>query len=264
MKNFILKTCLSFLLLSCFSPCFAKQYGAKLDRIFNSRLTEEEKKILLSGQVLIKNTKNYSNICLQSDSENAVKLMSEMKELRPNYLSEIIQIIPEESQPDIIAKINEVLSDIPSYKGIPYYSEHNKIWVDLYSEARIIEEKVSEEKSDFPNSENPASKKQKTIKADFFMEPFGDILSDIKIITSKDSLYYENINSDYIKYNSINCVSPQNMKSVIIVFKTEGYWVLYGIGGVNAPRIPFLTNRIELSFMNRIKTFCNFVFDKLK
>lgn len=259
MKNFILKTCLFFLFIFCFSLSFAEQYKVNLDRIFNSHLTEEGKKILLSGQVLIRNTKNYSNICIQQGNENAVKLMSEMKELRPNYLSEIIQIIPEDSQPDIISKINKVLSDIPSYKGIPYYSEHNKIWVDLYSDAKIIEEK-----SDFQNSENSPAKTIKVINADFFMEPFGTILSEIKIITSKNLLYYENINSDYIKYNSINCVSPHNMKSVIIVFKTEGHWVLYGIGGVNAPKIPFLAKRIELSFMNRIKTFCNFVFDKLK
>ena len=152
-----------------------------LDRIFNSHLTEEEKKILLSGQVLIRNTKNYSNICIQQGNENAVKLMSEMKELRPNYLSEIIQIIPEDSQPDIISKINKVLSDIPSYKGIPYYSEHNKIWVDLYSDAKIIEEK-----SDFQNSENSPAKTIKVINADFFMEPFGTILSEIKIITFKN------------------------------------------------------------------------------
>ena len=49
----------------------------------------------------------------------------------------------------------------------------------------------------------------------------------------------------------------------ILLFKDEDNWILYGIGGVNAPKIPFFSERIEVSFINRIKTFCNFIFTKL-
>jgi hypothetical protein len=53
------------------------------------------------------------------------------------------------------------------------------------------------------------------------------------------------------------------MKSVILLFRHEDNWILYGVGGVKALKVSFLEKRIETSFINRIKTFCNFVFTKI-
>ena len=53
------------------------------------------------------------------------------------------------------------------------------------------------------------------------------------------------------------------MKSIIAIVKEGNSWILYGIGAVNAPDLFFLRDRIETSFMNRIKTFCSYFFKKL-
>ena len=66
-----------------------------------------------------------------------------------------------------------------------------------------------------------------------------------------------------LKHKGINCVKKENMKSLILVFKDGNNWILYGIGGVKAPKIPLFEKRIETSFMNKIKTFCQFVYSKL-
>ena len=36
-----------------------------------------------------------------------------------------------------------------------------------------------------------------------------------------------------------------------------------GIGGVKAPSIFFLRDRVETSFMNRIKTMCSYFFEQM-
>lgn len=216
------------------------------ESIFSETLTQQEKTELSQGKILIKNTKNTKRLSLLQIPQTEYVYTNILK-LNPSYLAEIIQIIPFSEKPDLIEKIKEIFTDIEDYKGIPYYSEHNDIWVDLYSNAQI--KSINEEKT--------------VINADFHMIPFGDFSSEIKIKYDENSLMYENINSTPIKYRNINCIKINNMHSYIIILKRDGYWILYGIGAINAPVVPGLSSRIELSFMNRIKTFCSFVFSKL-
>ena len=58
-------------------------------------------------------------------------------------------------------------------------------------------------------------------------------------------------------------VRPEKMQSFVYAFVYNDFIVLYGIGGVNAPSVFFLRERIETSFINRIKTFCKFIFEKI-
>ncbi|MBQ0004078.1 MAG: hypothetical protein KBT21_11150 [Treponema sp.] len=243
---------------------FSQTYNFNLSGIFNEKLSDAEKNDLLNGKIVYKNIGKAQNISLIDTND----VLSSIKELKPNYLAEIIQIIPISKTPFLIFNLYQILNDIPSYKGIPYYSEHNGIWVDLYSEAKILSKKESNE-----NAGSTSEIDKTKINAEFFMDPFGTIISEITILQpeqiekgkyfSENFLIYENINTSTITYHDFNCVKPEKMKSMIYVFQKDGYFILYGIGGLNAPKVPFLSSRIELSFMNRIKTFCNFVFTKL-
>ena len=79
-----------------------------------------------------------------------------------------------------------------------------------------------------------------------------------------DTILYFSENLNTLKYyDDFKCVSPNKMNMDVLLFRDGDNWILYGIGGVNAPKIPFFSERIETSFINRIKTFCNFVFTKL-
>ena len=222
---------------------------------FEGRISKNEAEKLEAGQIVIRNIHSAGNISIKSENEYVKKAVETIRNLNPSYLAEVIYKCPLIENEDITSKLFNLLSDIPSYKGIPYYSEHNDVWVDLYSSARI---------SDIETHED-STKSSCDIKAELYMEPFGDITSAIHMDynITEGSLYYENANINDILYSGVTCINSGNMKSVIVVYKDEGCWILYGIGGVAAPRIPFLTKRIELSFMNRIKTFCSFIFSKL-
>jgi len=233
---------------SFISLCLA---GSLFAGSFNQNLTEEELKTIESGKVLIKKI-NYSKyICLNSGLfPEGDKLIQLYKDLNPKYLAEVIQIKPVQGNEDLPERLNEILSNISDYAGIPYFSERHQCYFDLYSSAKIVSESGTENKKEYI--------------AEIEMEPFGTVNQKIDIESNGDVLLYDSVNLNKLSYlEKFDCVYPKKMKMTILLFREGENWVLYGIGGVNAPRIPFFTERIDTSFINRIKTFCNYIFEKL-
>ena len=140
---------------------------------FNSKLTEEELTKINNGEVLIKNIKYKKNMSLNKDI-NALgdKLFKNMDTLEPKYLAEIIQVRPYNGNEDLPQRLEEILKAIPSYVGIPYFSERKQKWYDLYSSATIVE-KI--EKENFS-----------IIKADIEMEPFGIMNQEIELYNDEE------------------------------------------------------------------------------
>lgn len=218
---------------------------------FNSNLTSEELTHLESGEVLIKNIKFKNKMCLaEGQSEQADQLISQIKNLNPKYLAEVIQIRPIEGNEDLPEKLNTLLNSVSDYAGIPYWSEQAQEYFDLYSKAEIVKQEQTDNKN--------------IIYADLLMQPFGTVNEYMELYYTDDCVLYLSKNLNKLSYyDSFDCVGKEKMNLCIYLFKDGDNWILYGIGGVNAPRIPFFTERIETSFINRIKTFCNFIFTKI-
>lgn len=228
------------MLLSC--TLFGQQ-------LFNDNLTQEEQMKLLNGEILIRNIGKAKNMCIEPVSEGTQNVLDIIDDLNPKYLAEVIQIRPKKGNEDLLEELKPILLDIDSYVGIPYYSVQNDDYYDLYSEATIISEDISENEGE--------------VKADLWMNPFGNISVDIEFEQTEDDLLYTMTNTNKIKYKGFTAVNVGNMQSLVYVFPFGDNLVLYGVGGVDAMRLPFLTDRIETSFINRIKTFCQFIFEKL-
>ncbi|MBO4404667.1 MAG: hypothetical protein J5780_04975 [Treponema sp.] len=218
--------------------------------IFNSNLSSSDEKTLNEGKTVIRNTGKVKKICINENVSPVVKkAVGVIKDLKPNYLAEIIQKYPYEGNEDLLDKIDAVILDVPSYAGIPYWSVQHKRYFDLYSKAEI--------KSLEKNGNNTS------IRADLYMSPFGNIDTQMNIVRTEDTYYYETTNLNDLKYSGFKCVSKKDMKSVIVVFRSGDEWILYAMGGVDGLSVPFLSSRIETSFMNRIKTFCSYCFSKI-
>ncbi|MBR5401594.1 MAG: hypothetical protein IK102_07260 [Treponema sp.] len=223
--------------------------------IFNKNLTQEEQSTLDSGKVLIKNIGNPKKMCLNTGANtDCDKLIAEIKALNPKYLAEIIQIKPYKGNENLPEVLEGLLYNVSDYVGIPYYSVRAQAWYNLYDSAQITSEKVLSQS---------ASSISKEINADLVMDPFGTIHEVILLSRSQSSVYYSSVNTNKLRYkDDFDCVWPRKLKICIILIRDGDNWILYGAGGVNAPRIPFFTERIETSFINRINTFCNFIFTK--
>ena len=218
---------------------------------FNSNLTEDEKKIISSGEIYIKNINFHKYMCLNKGiNANGDYLIEEIKELSPKYLAEVIQIKKYEGNEDLPQRLEALLNNVSDYAGIPYYSERAEAWYDLYTSAEIVNSKTEGNKT--------------TIDAVFVMEPFDVVNEKIIMMNDNDSILYIATNQNKLRYlDKFDCIWPKKMKICILLFRDGDNWVLYGIGGVNAPRIPLFTERIQTSFINRINTFCSFIFKKL-
>ena len=236
------KTIIILFLLFTISTIFAQT-------IFNNKLTNEEYQKLSNGEILIRNIGKAKNMCLEPITEGTKNVIEIIEDLKPKYLAEVIQIRPLKGNEHLIDELKPILLDIESYVGIPYYSERNQKYYDLYSEATVVSENIQENEGD--------------LQADLYMAPFGDISVNIEFEKTNKDLLYIMTNTSKVKYSGFNVVNKENMQSIVYVFQHEDNLILYGVGGVDAMRIFFLTERIETSFINRIKTFCQFIFEKI-
>ncbi|MBB5218352.1 hypothetical protein DYE49_05570 [Treponema rectale] len=217
---------------------------------FNSNLSSSEKKTVDSGKTLLKNTGKAKKMCITDETDLGKRVRSVMNKLDPSYMAEAIQKFPYKGYEDLPEVMEEIITDFDSYIGIPYWSEEHDRYFDLYSAA----EKISDE----------TKNGTRRIVADLKMSPFGVIKTDIIIEKTEDSFYYESTNLNQLRYkDKMDCVSPKHQKSVIIAFREGDSWIVYGAGAVDAPKIPFLSGRVETSFINRIKTFCKFCIDRV-
>src|SRR5574344_358108 len=205
---------------------------------FNNNISPEEKSILNSGKVLIRNVDKLNQLGMDSTNPGVQKAIQTAKDLHPAYIAEIIQVRPYKGNENLRERLSKMIVDIPSYAGIPYYSERAEDWYDLYSSAKITSQTTTDNKT--------------TILADLEMEPFGIINTQIDIESTTSYFYYESMNLNKLRYyDKFTCVTPNHMKSIITAYRDGDNWILYGIGVVNAPSIFFLRNRVETSFMNR-------------
>ncbi|NLM00276.1 MAG: hypothetical protein GX220_02340 [Treponema sp.] len=240
-----------YILIFIVSFIFSESFDFSM---FNDKLTEEEKTKLLNGQMVIRNIDTKENMCLQGFNHLTKRILLGVEDLNPNYTAEVIYLIKDDENrtKSVTKQLNEILLKLEDYAGIPYYSQRNKIWRELYSSV------VMKEKNTFGSST--------TMKAVYEMEPFGFFDCDIILEKDDEELFYLSKNTSKLTYSELNitCVKPENMHVYISTFKHDGYSVLYGVGGVAAPSIFFMRKRIETSFINRIKTFCAYMFEKLQ
>lgn len=219
---------------------------------FNSNLTSEELNDVNNGQLLIKNIEFFKYMSLENDEDPLAKnLRNNIKDLAPKYLVELIKKVPYEGHENLPKDLEIIVNDVPSYAGIPYFSEENQKWFDLFSYASITS----------TNDDGDTS----LINAKITMDPFDVMDQRIEIYRGEDKILYITINENILSYHHIlDCIWPERMKIAILVFRdTDGDWLLYGIGGVRAPRFPVFHKRIQVSFINRIKTLCLYFFEQL-
>lgn len=219
-------------------------------QVFNNKLTGEEQKRLDNGELIIRNIGKAKNISINGVNSALNKTIDSIEELNPNYLAEVIRMVPYAGNEELLEKLRPIILNVEDYVGIPYYSERHETYYDLYSSVEI---------KNFEDNGSTAK-----LNAIMEMSPFGGIDTDISLVTDAESLYYENTNLNNLKYHDgITVVKDKCMKSIVTVFRSGDSWVLYGIGGVKAPSIFFLRDRVETSFMNRIKTMCSYFFEQL-
>ena len=244
------KFLISFVLLLCATTFI---FSEDFSDLFNSKISQEELNSLKKGETLIRNIGNVKNLSLtQSNNQIISSIHENLNNRKPNYLAEIIKIVPKEKSDTLVDDVYNEIINIESYTKIPYYSKQHQRWFNLYDFAELNSIK----------KEGNYTEINLTVQ----MVPFGFINSNSYITKTNNSLKFENINTEKIIYEfkNIPCVKPEKMYTAIALFEYKDYYILYGIGAVNAPSIFFLQERIDTAFIGRIKDFCKYMFEQIK
>ncbi len=216
---------------------------------FSKYMTKDERAKLEKGEVVIKKLSNYKKLSVTSN-EYTKPTIDILKKLDPSFISEVIQVLPYEGNENIIHDVERALNDFDSYAGIPYFSERQQKWYELYSSAKATEITKTDNKT--------------KILADLEMSVFGIVKTQIDTVKNENSYFYSTKNLNVLRYHDkFDAVGKEKFKSSIVIYRDGDKWILYGVGGVDVPRIPFVSGRIETSFLNRTKSFCKHIFEQL-
>lgn len=224
---------------------------------FNANLSSEERTKLDNREVLIRNIGKARKISLNPINDTAASVINEITKLKPPYLVEIIQKVPYEGNENLLDTLKAELLNVEDYVNIPYFGERTGQWYQLYSYIEVLSKNES------------ASKTEMNVK--MLMSPFDIIPTALTITQTENELLYSSVNTEPVKIkdsgvkivDGMTCAKTEKMKSFVYAFRDGDSIILYGIGGVDAPNVPILKKKIDNSFINRVTTFCKYIFDKL-
>ncbi|MCR5316686.1 MAG: hypothetical protein K6E22_00520 [Treponema sp.] len=245
MKKLILA--LGMALLSVLAePVFSSDF---LSCFNSSKFTKEQIQDLKEGKVVIRNLKSPLESGLKTSNIYANKFLKELKATSPTHFAEIMQVRPYKGNENLIAQLANLVTDIKSYRQIPYYTERHGAWAAMFTKAEV----VSVSRGNLTSVYN----------AVFRMPPFAEFDAQVSTTQIGDTLYFATKNKGKIEYKIFDAVKPEKMECGLVLFREGDYWILYGAGAVKTNGSPFVKKRVNRAFVNRIKDFSMYFIKKL-
>jgi hypothetical protein len=220
-------------------------------------LKAEDSARLLMGEAVIREVRSYRDLALTAAGGSADALRLKIRELRPNYLSEVIALIPKRE--GLIEVLASALGDVKGYVGIQYWSKRQQTFYDLFDMIEVLSRKS------VPGGEE--------IEVLQHMEPFTEYGCRYAYRVSPsgggagNELYFTSENTGKIgySYQGIDAVSPGNMAWMLYAFPSGDYMVFYGVGAVKAfDLFGAIRDRLKTSFLGRIEAFFGAMIEKTK
>lgn len=206
---------------------------------------------LFEGKALIRNHGSKATLRLSAFDAESSSIRKEVSQLNPNYLVELIALIPQVDVSDQLSKLAALLSDIEGYVGIPYWSVREQKTYDLFDRVKVLSSK--------------AIAGGTYIEAEQHMKPFEDYKASYQYTIESDSLAFRSVNLSHLSYKGVRAVSPGEMKWYLYVFKSGDHLVYYGLGAVKAfDMLGLIRDRLEVSFLGRVGAFFNHMYGHFK
>ena len=204
---------------------------------------------LQRGERLFRVLDSYKDFCLETEGPSSKQIRSLLKEVKPNFLAEILMVIPVDKNPDNLDFIRNTLMDVTLFDDIPYYSKRNEKWYPLYEDTEIL-------------SQITIAPGQDTILAYQKMKPFKPHETQYKYSMQGDVFSFESRNSSNIYYKGFKAVKKGNMITLLWVRDEGERLIVYGIGGASAfTFFGFFGERMDDSFIGRMEAFFSWFFD---
>lgn len=227
-------------------PAFPPAFPAEL-----AGITAGEAESLIKGQPLLREVSVPSRLSLAPFDAEAESIRGEIERLKPNYLTEIVALVPYRAGAGQVDKLAAALSDLAGYVGIPYWSVSMQKTYDLFDRMEVLVRKP------LPGGVY--------LEASQHMKPFDDYKASYEYRKNGDSLVFRSSNLTHLSYKGVRSVSPGSMKWFLYVFHRGDFLVYYGAGAVKAfDMLGLIRDRLEVSFIGRVDAFFDHMFARLK
>ena len=211
---------------------------------FNSNLSKYEETYLRANGTVIKNLEGAEDLCIRNFNPEFDARIQKIKNSKPQYIVEVMQIRKIEESENPIESFYSILQNIRLYQQIPFrYNDDGTVASYLYSKATKISDKTDGS--------------YRFINADLTLPPFKSCKFEITIRHENELIVYSAENTVDLTCMGFIRIKKGSMNSIITAFKSDGYWIIYGIGALNAPKVPILLKAINGAFIARVECFCN-------
>lgn len=233
----------ALLSLALAAPMFSQSFS--LPPSFASEWKKKEIKELQEGKIVIRNIRKAKHTSLNEGiNVYADKVLKIAKDINANYLAEIIYKMPKSSNKNIIDQAVKIFEDINLYKEIIYSDEKKGSSRNLFP---LVEQRF---RNDAPGYIQ--------IGSHLKMDMLSAYDSELEIEWGKDGFFFHQLNVTPLMWKSFKAVKEGNMIAGICCFEWNNDYYVYALGGIRAPRIPFVIAEIERQFIGRIEDFTVF------
>ncbi len=205
--------------------------------------------ILESGQALVRPVRNRHEIALIAPGELADTLRHDISVLNPNYLSEVIALIPAEEK--TLDNLAASLIDVKEFIGIPYYSKRQNTFYDLFDRMDIERQELGSSGGFIQTLQH--------------MEPFDAYRARydyaFNAAAGQNSVFFKAANLEpLVYYGGISAVGIGNMLWLLYAYEYTGHIVFYGVGAFKAfDFFGLIRDRLETSLIGRVDAFFGFM-----
>lgn len=228
-------------------------------------LSSGEIDLLVQGKAVIRSLPDYHSLALAAQGQAADKVRSAVAAVRPNYLTEVIAIIPAAdgaAAEVLIKRLAEALAEPEGYVGIPYWSKRQQKTYDLFDKMVI--------------GSRTAAGGGERIETLQHMEPFDDFRARYEYSLmcggvagsgTATALLFSSVNLDPIiySYRNFKAVNTGDMVWYLYAFRDGNRVVFYGVGAVKVfDLFGAFRDRLEASFMGRVEAFFTFMSTRMR
>ena len=215
---------------------------------FRNILAKEAVQLQL-GEPLFRVLDSYKDFSLHTEDSESEKIRSILKDVNPNFLAEILMVIPVDEKRDNLSFIRNTLLDVTLFDDIPYYSKRNEKWYPLYQDTRILSQTVS-------------SPEQEILSAYHKMKPFKPLEIMYRYYLHGDTFFFESRNSTNIYYKNFKAVRKGNLITLLWIKDEGDRLIVYGVGGAKAfTFFGLFGERMDNSFIGRMEAFFSWFYD---
>ncbi len=151
-------------------------------------------------------------------------------------------------------KISKILRSISKMKGMTYYSNSDKKWEVLYTEAYTIEG---------PNSSKKiADKTEESIngQVDYCYlkdHSFSGCRYELNYKSTENEIGMNFTNLDVLKKYFLKVAGPRNMNNFVVVIDCGDSYLFYSTIQAKGPKVALLENKLNASLESRIDAIYN-------